>query len=137
MPRAETTFTVSDFAPAQVTPPDPPIATALPVGVATMAKTYDGDAITGRSTTIFTSAFDPNTGVGTYVALESFAGAVDGRTGTFNFIHTASTTGPDRVGEHFEIVPSSGTGELATIAGTGAIAIDADRTHRLTLDYTL
>lgn len=136
MPRAQATFTVSDFAPADVPLPAEPIATALPVGVATMMKAYSG-AIEGRSATIFTSAFDPGSGVGTYVALESFAGTVDGRSGTFNFIHTASTSGTDRVGEHFEIVPSSGTGDLATIAGTGAIAIDADRTHRLTLDYRL
>jgi hypothetical protein len=134
MPRAQATFTVSDFAPAAVEPPGEPIVTALPVGVATMMKSYSG-AIEGRSTTIFTSAFDPGSGVGTYVALESFAGTVDGLAGTFNFIHTASTSGADRVGEHFEIVPASGTGDLATIAGTGAIAIDDDRTHRLILDY--
>jgi uncharacterized protein DUF3224 len=136
MPHAEATFTVSDFAPAEVPLPGAPIATALPVGVATMVKTYSG-AVEGRSATIFTSAFDPGSGVGTYVALESFEGTVDGRSGTFNFIHTASTSGADRVGEHFEIVPSSGTGDLATISGSGAIAIDADRTHRLILDYAL
>lgn len=136
MPRAHATFTVSDFTPAAVELPGEPIATALPVGVATMVKSYSG-AIEGRSATIFTSAFDPGSGVGTYVALESFAGTVDGRGGTFNFVHTASTSGADRVGEHFEIVPSSGTGDLTTISGTGSIAVDDDRTHRLTLDYAL
>lgn len=134
MPRAEATFTVSDFAPADVALLGEPIATALPVGVATMMKFYSG-AVEGRSATIFTSAFDPAAGVGTYVALESFEGSVDGRAGTFNFIHTASTSGADRVGEHFEIVPASGTGALATISGTGSIAIDEDRTHRLILEY--
>lgn len=136
MPTAHAIFTVSDFAPAAVALPGEPIATALPVGVATMMKAYSG-AVEGRSTTIFTSAFDPASGVGTYVALESFSGTIDGRAGTFNFIHTASTSGTDRVGEHFEIVPSSGTGDLATISGTGSIAIDADRTHRLILDYRM
>ncbi|WP_445149484.1 DUF3224 domain-containing protein [Baekduia sp. Peel2402] len=136
MPHAEATFTVSDFTPAAVEPPGEPIVTALPVGVTTMVKSYSG-AIEGRSTTIFTSAFDPASGVGTYVALESFEGTVDGYAGSFNFIHTASTSGADRVGEHFEIVPASGTGDLATIAGTGSIAIDADRTHHLILDYRL
>ena len=47
--------------------PGPEIATALPVGVATMEKRYEGD-VSGRSTTIFTAAFDQSTGVGTYVA---------------------------------------------------------------------
>lgn len=132
--RAEATFTVSDFAPAPVPAPD--IATALPVGVATMTKTYAG-AIEGRSQTIFTSAFDPAAGTGTYVALESFEGTVDGRAGTFNFVHVASTSGEDRANETFLIVPDSGTGALAGITGTGGIAIDADRTHRVRLDYQL
>jgi endoglucanase Acf2 len=133
--RAQATFTVSDFTPAPVPAPD--IATALPVGVATMAKTYTGGTITGRSQTIFTSAFDPARGTGTYVALESFEGEVDGRRGTFNFVHTASTSGDDRSDEVFFIVPHSGTGDLATITGSGGIAIDADGTHRIHFDYQL
>lgn len=131
---AEGTFTVSDFAPAPVPAPD--ITTALPVGVATMTKTYTG-AIEGRSQTIFTSAFDRGGGKGTYVALESFEGTVDGRAGAFNFVHAASTSGDDRSGEVFFIVPDSGTGELAGISGSGSIAIDADRTHRIAFDYAL
>ncbi len=130
---AAATFSVSDFAPAPVDLPGAP-QTALPVGVATMAKTYAG-AIEGRSATLFTSAFDPAAGVGTYVALESFEGSVDGRSGAFNFVHGASTTGEDRAHEHFLIVPSSGTGELAGISGTGGLAVDADGTHRVWLDY--
>lgn len=131
---AEATFTVSDFAPAPVAPQD--ISTALPVGVATMTKTYAG-AVEGRSQTIFTAAFDQGKGIGTYVALESFEGTVDGRAGAFNFVHAASTSGDDRSGEVFFIVPDSGTEGLAGIAGGGSIAVDADRTHRLTLDYRL
>lgn len=131
---AEATFSVSDFAPAPV--PAPGITTNLPVGVATMAKTFTG-AIEGRSETLFTSAFDPTNSVGTYVALESFAGTVDGREGAFNVIHSASTTGTDRADEHFRIVPGSGTGALASISGTGGIAVDADGTHRFWLDYAL
>jgi Protein of unknown function (DUF3224) len=133
--RAEATFTVSDFTPAPV--PAPEITTALPVGVVTMTKTYTSGTIAGRSQTIFTSAFDGQKGTGTYVALESFEGAVDGHAGTFNFVHAASTSGDDRSGEVFFIVPDSGTGDLASITGTGSIVIDADRTHRLRLDYEL
>jgi|SRR3954454_15570675 hypothetical protein len=50
--------------------------------------------ISGRSTTIFTSAFDEAAG-GTYVALESFEGSLRGAAGTFNFVHSASTSRPD------------------------------------------
>ncbi|MEZ0446309.1 DUF3224 domain-containing protein [Cellulomonas sp. ICMP 17802] len=128
-------FTVSGFAGVPVAQEDP-VVTALAVGVATMTKHYEG-AVQGRSTTLFTSAFDPERGVGTYVAMESFEGSLDGRAGSFNFVHAASTRGTDRFDEHLAIVPSSGTGELAGIAGRGVMAIDADGTHWLRLDVTL
>ena len=75
--------------------------------------------------------------MGTYVAMESFAGSVDGRQGAFSFVHLASTTGSDRTAEYFAIVPSSGSGQLAGISGTGGLAIDPDGTHRIWLDYEL
>ena len=99
-----------------------------------MDKHYEG-AVTGRSATLFTAAFDPATGVGTYVAMESFEGSVDGLAGAFNFVHSASTGGSDRSAEYFAIVPSSGTGQLAGISGTGGLVIDPDGTHRIWLDY--
>jgi hypothetical protein len=71
------------------------------------------------------------------VALESFEGSLDGRTGTFNFVHSASTGGSDRTNEFFLIVPASGTGDLAGITGSGGLSIDADGTHRIWFDYDL
>ena len=55
--------------------------------------------------------------------MESFEGSVGGLTGAFNFVHSASTSGPDRTGEYFAIVPSSGTGQLAGITGDGGLAL--------------
>jgi hypothetical protein len=133
--RAEGTFSVVRFTPADVKP-DPAVETGLPVGVATMEKRYEG-AITGRSATIFTSAFDPATGRGTYVALESFEGSVAGHEGTFNYVHSATTSGTDSSDRFFLLVPNSGTGTLAGITGTGGLAVDADGTHRFCLDYEL
>ncbi len=101
-----------------------------------MEKKYAGE-IVGRSATLFTSAFDPERGVGTYVAMESFEGTVDGRSGAFNFVHSATTRGTNREGEFFSIVPSSGTGELAGIAGAGGMVVDTDGTHRIWFDYEL
>lgn len=132
--RATGTFAVVDFTAASV--PSSEIKTALPVGLATMRKTFTG-AIGGRSETLFTSAFDPATGTGTYVALESFEGSVDGRAGTFNFVHSASMTGADRQAEFLAIVPASGTGDLAGIRGSGGLTISADGTHRIWFDYEL
>ncbi|MCT7351352.1 DUF3224 domain-containing protein [Streptomyces sp. 15-116A] len=133
--RASGTFKVVDFTPAPV--PGSSIETALSVGVATMEKQYDGE-ITGRSATLFTSAFDEPTGTGTYVAMESFEGTLHDRTGTFNYAHTATMSGGTRQGDfHVVIVPGSGTGKLTGITGTGGMAIDEDGTHRIWFDYDL
>ncbi|MFL5996666.1 MAG: DUF3224 domain-containing protein, partial [Streptomyces sp.] len=91
----------------------------------------------GRSATLFTAAYDQQSGVGTYVAMESFEGSLLGRSGAFNFVHSATTSGSDRTAEFFTIVPSSGIGDLAGISGTGSLAVDADGTHRIRLDYEL
>jgi hypothetical protein len=133
--RASGTFKVVAFTPTELSP-DPAVATGLPVGVSTMEKRYDG-AVEGRSATLFTAAYDQSSGVGTYVAMESFEGTVDGLTGAFNFAHSATTGGTDRSDEFFTIVPTSGTGELAGIRGSGGMAIDADGTHRIWFEYEL
>ncbi|MFC5013768.1 MULTISPECIES: DUF3224 domain-containing protein [Streptomyces] len=129
------TFTVKDFTPADVAP-GTVVTTGLPVGVATMEKRFEG-AVAGRSATVFTAAYDQETGVGTYLAMESFEGALDGREGAFNFVHSATTTGADRTAEFFTLVPASGTGALAGITGSGGLAVDSDGTHRIWFEYEL
>src|SRR3954447_8830770 len=101
--RANGTFSVKAFVPTELKP-EPAVATGLPVGVATMEKHFEGD-IAGRSATLSTAAFDQAAGVGTYVAMESFEGTVNGRQGAFNFVHSATTTGTDRSSGYFTIVP--------------------------------
>ncbi|TWF99182.1 DUF3224 domain-containing protein [Kitasatospora viridis] len=133
--RANGTFTVLSFTPAGVGP-EPAVATNLPVGVARMEKRFEGE-VAGRSATLFTAAYDQETGAGTYLAMESFEGELNGRAGAFNFVHSASTTGSDRLAEFFTIVPSSGTGGLSGIAGGGGLAVEQDGTHRIWFDYQL
>jgi hypothetical protein len=133
--RAAGTFAVKAFIPTGLVP-DPAISTGVPVGVATMEKHFDG-AVLGRSATLFVAAFDQGTGIGTYVAMESFEGSLNDRSGAFNFAHSATTSGTDRTAEFFTIVPSSGTGDLAGITGTGAMTVDPDGTHRISFDYLL
>jgi len=127
------TFTTSDF---DVTDYVPDITTALPAGHLRMRKTYSGE-VAGRSVTQFTSAFDQDSGVGTYVAMESFDGTLAGRRGTFNFVHAASTSGADRAHEYGLIVPGSGTGELVGIEGTVRLHVDEDGTHRMDFEHNL
>jgi hypothetical protein len=133
--RADGTFSVTSFTPTDITP-EPDIETGLPVGLARMEKQYEG-GVTGRSAILFTSAFSQESGIGSYVAMESFEGSVNGRAGRFNFVHSATTSGSDRSAEFFAIVPASGTGELTGMSGTGGLGIDADGTHRFWLDYDL
>lgn len=127
------TFIVTDFSPSDI---ELDVETALPTGLATITKRFSG-AIEGHSQALFCSAFDPTHG-GTYVALESFDGQVDGRKGAFTFAH-AATTGPEggRSDGWFTIVSGSGTDELSGIRGSGDIVIAADGTHHLTLSYEL
>ncbi|GIG56090.1 hypothetical protein Lfu02_04620 [Longispora fulva] len=133
--RASGTFSVTAFVPTELVP-QPSVSTGVAVGVATIEKLFEGEVV-GRASTLFTSAFDPAAGVGTYVAMESFEGALHGRNGAFNFAHSATTSGSDRTAEFFTIVPSSGTGELAGITGGGGMAVDADGTHRIWFDYEI
>lgn len=133
--RAEGTFTVASFAPSTLSPPPVDIAVGAPVGVAVMEKVYAG-GVEGHSATIFTSAFDMGTGVGTYVALESFEGSLDDRSGGFAFVHSATTSGSDRAREMFVIVPGTGVGELAGITGSGGMDPSADP-HPIWFDYEL
>lgn len=128
------TFKTKDFKPgALLSSPD--IQTALPTGVATMEKQYSGD-IEGRSATLFTAAFDPASRSGAYCAMESFHGTLNGKQGTFNFIHSAATSGKDRTNEFFSIVEGSGTGDLRAIKGGGGMRIDPDGTHHIWFDVS-
>jgi len=126
------TFTVSSFEPTELTGV---IETGAPVSVARMVKEFSG-RVTGISTTLFTSAFDVVAEVGTYVAIESFEGTIDGRSGTLNIAHSATTYGGnERRHEIVVIVPGSGTGDLEGLSGTGALRVEADGSHHLDLDY--
>lgn len=127
--RVDGIFTTMNFKLSQ-TRSAPDIQTAMPTGVSTMEKIYSGQVV-GHSATLFATAFDPSSGRGAYVAMESFEGTLNGRHGTFNFMHSAATTGKDRTDEFFSIVAGSGTGSLTDIRGTGGMKIDEDGTHRI------
>ena len=133
--RAEGTFEVAEFTPVEVTAPAE-VSTGMPVGLATMRKTYAG-GVDGVSATWFTGCMDEETGAASYVAMEAFQGRLNGVEGGFTFLHVASTHGQDRYGEFFAVVAGSGTGALTGITGGGGLAIDPDGTHRIWFDVDL
>lgn len=133
--RAEGTFTVTSFVPTDLAQ-EPAVSTGVPVGVARIVKEFAG-GVTGRSSTLFTAAYDQATNVGTYVAMESFEGGLLDRAGAFNFAHASTTTGTNSGADFFVIVPGSGTGDLAGITGDGGLSVDADGTHRIWFEFEL
>ncbi len=94
-----------------------------------IAKTFTG-AIEGTSTVEMLTASNETSRA--YVAFERLDVSVDGRKGGFVLRHWADDTGMSLL-----ILAGSGTGELAGISGTAAIAQDGDGNHTLTLTYEL
>ncbi len=81
------------------------------------------------------SAGDPKQGTAGYVAIEVVTGTLAGRNGSFALQHIATMDARGRT-MTVGVVPGSGTGELAGIAGSFAIKI-ADGRHSYDLAYTL
>lgn len=97
-------------------------------------KTWRGGVdCTGQG--VMLSGGQPDQGEAGYVALETFAGSIDGRSGTVTLQQFGSMT-PAGQELRYELVPGSGTGDLAGIAGTVELTI-VDGMHTVRLDYTL
>ena len=125
---ARGTFEVS------VTPADPEVKEAgLGLSRYTLAKAFSG-GLTGSGAGQMLAG-GPSEQVGTYVALERFVGALDGREGAFLLAHRGDMNAQG-YSLSITIVPGSGTGELAGISGEFALTI-AGGEHRYDLSYSL
>jgi len=74
---------------------------------------------------------------GAYVALEKVTGTLGGHAGSFYLLHSAVMVGGKPQDWRVNVVPESGTGELAGLSGRMTITITADGKHHYDLDYTL
>lgn len=104
------------------------------LGRMSIDKQFHGDLeATSRGEMI--TAGTPVKGSAAYSAVERVSGTLGGRRGTFVLQHTGVM---DRGAPSLAItvVPDSGTGELAGLAGAMAIQIEAGK-HAYTFDYTL
>jgi hypothetical protein len=70
-----------------------------------------------------------------YVALELVTGTLDGRQGSFVLQHSGTMEG-SAMSLSVTVVPGSGTGQLAGLAGTFTIIIEGKQ-HSYEFDYTL
>jgi hypothetical protein len=100
----------------------------------TIDKQFHGD-LEGTSKGQMLAAGDAKTS-GVYVAIEKFNGTLKGRGGTFILHHTGlMTRGVPQLS--IEVVPDSGTGQLAGLMGKLMINIAADGKHSYEFEYTL
>lgn len=100
-----------------------------------LAKTFHGD-LDGSGRGVMFSGGDPSTGNAGYVAIETFEGVLAGRSGSFALQQFGTMSGGTQT-LHYEVVPGSGQGDLAGIAGKLDLTIEDDGTHRYALEYDL
>lgn len=105
------------------------------IGRLAITKTWAGD-LAGTGHGLMLSAGDPTQGRAGYVALEIVEGMLHGRSGSFAF-HQLGVMNDGEQELRYDIVPGSGTGDLAGLTGSLELSIEADGTHRYDLGYTL
>jgi hypothetical protein len=118
----------------KVTPQDDKSDDPL-LGRMTLDKQYHGD-LEGVSKGQMLTGMTNVKGSAGYVAIEKFTGTLRGRTGSFVLQHSATMTrGSPQLS--ITVVPDSGTGQLAGIAGKMAINIADGGKHSYEFEYTL
>ena len=98
-------------------------------------KRFHGD-LEAASVVEMLSAGNPAAGSAGYVAVEHVVGTLHGREGSFMLQHNGVM---DRGASTLQVtvVPGTGTGALADLAGTLVIAIADGGAHTYTFDYVL
>jgi hypothetical protein len=114
--------------------PDNPQARASSLGRLSLDKQFHGD-LDAASQGEMLAAGDGTTS-GAYVALEKVSGKLHGRSGTFVLVHRALMVDGTPQEWTVAVVPGSGTGELAGLAGAMTITLAGGR-HGYDLGYTL
>ena len=105
------------------------------VGRFELSKTWRGD-LAGSGIGVMLSAGNPSEGEAGYLAIETVTGRLGDRNGGFAFqqfgtMHAGSQT------QYYEIVPGSGSDQLAGIGGVLHLTVDEDGTHHYELEYDL
>lgn len=96
-------------------------------------KTFHGD-LNGTGAGLLLSVGNPQEGEAGYVAIETVAGQLAGRDGSFALQQLASMhAGAQSL--RYQVVPGSGRDALAGITGTLLLTIDPDGTHHYALEY--
>lgn len=102
---------------------------------ASLTKAFEG-GIAGTSAATILTAVTPGGGAA-YVGIERVDAVLDGRKGTFVLRHSALDDGAGGGDLAVDVVPGSGTGELAGIDGTLTIERSPEGEHTYAFAYTL
>jgi hypothetical protein len=97
-------------------------------------KQYHGGLEASAKGEMLTAGTDVKGSAG-YVAIERVTGTLNGRTGSFVLQHSGTLTrgAPE---QNITVVPDSGTGQLAGLAGKLTVIIEAGK-HSYEFEYTL
>ena len=107
----------------------------LPLGRMSINKQFHGDLEGTSKGEMLTAGSGGVKGSGAYVAIERVSGTLHGRSGTFILQHRATMTrGATEL--TITVVPDSGTGQLAGLAGKMDIKINEGK-HSYDFEYTL
>lgn len=104
------------------------------LGRISLSKRFEGD-LQGVGDGVMLTALTPVIGSAGYVAIERVSGTLHGRAGSFVFQHSGTM---NRSAQQLSIsvVPDSGTGQLAGIAGTFSLKIESGK-HSYEFSYTV
>ncbi len=115
--------------------PDSEVAAASHIGRMTIDKQFHGDLDASSKGEMMAVQAEVKGSAG-YVAMERVTGKLGGREGTFVLQHCGTMNrGVPQLS--VTVVPDSGTGELARLAGKMDIIIAPDKTHTYNFVYTL
>ena len=121
----------------KVTPqkPDTQIARTANLARLTIDKRFHGDLEASARGEMLAAQGDVKGSAG-YVALERVTGKLQGRSGTFVLLHSA-TMKRGAPASTIMVVPDSGTGELAGLTGSMRIMVAADGGHSYEFDFRI
>ena len=133
---APTTARATGAFDVKITPlPSPDTSKETPFGRMSFDKQLHGP-LDGTSQGEMLTAMSAVEGSGAYVAVERVTATLDGRKGTFMLVHNGvMTRGAPQL--TVTVVPDTGTGELAGLAGRMAIRIEEGGKHFYDFDYSL
>jgi hypothetical protein len=104
------------------------------LGRMAIEKQFHGDLEASSRGEMLTAMTDVKGSAG-YVAIERVTGTLEGRRGSFVLQHSGTMSGGKQE-LNISVVPNSGTGQLAGIAGQMAVKI-ANGVHSYDFEYTL